>query len=360
MEGENTTIEALLAAASGNNSNTRHAMDTIGREDIRKDDDSDDTEDLEESENNDQESVDSDWDDLDDGVLHKNASNNNNTNNIDNLGNIRKDTMLRHSLAIGGAMNGPKGVIADYKFHQQQERERRNNGNNSNSGNDEDPFMKEWKAKRMQELSLQLSNSNLNANTNTTLFTKLYALSSPESFINAIDEPLLGSTSSLPISSSISSSSITVIIHLYSPTTPISTFTNTALESYFIPRYPLTKFCKMPLALIMKEDLLPSLMSNNLSYSSARNMEELCPILLCYRGGELVGNFVKFTMELKSSSEEGRAADESGFELRELEELLWRKGVLVDGHGGGHFGSGSQYHDKGDGRVSADGGSDDY
>jgi len=254
---------------------------------------------------------------------------------------ILEDQQLRQSLSHqGGAATGPKGVIADYKFHQKQNAIRReqherevqaniNKGsmssgwiqrqieqeerekfgevvdeiNEKKSENtismkelnkaldehneldelleDDDEFMIQYRQKRLLELKRIAGR---------TRYGKLFQIGVNQ-FVDAIDKE---------------DSRTAVIIHLFQPYHEQCKLMNQYLM-VLAEKYRLAKF----LCIISTE--------------ADPNFDEIAlPTLLCYRNKELIANLVRVTDELNTM-------DNGMFDIEDLENLLLeRKALLKD------------------------------
>jgi len=254
---------------------------------------------------------------------------------------ILEDQQLRQSLSHqGGAATGPKGVIADYKFHQKQNAIRREQHErevqaNINKGSmssgwiqrqieqeerekfgetvdeidekksentismkelnkaldehneldelleDDDEFMIQYRQKRLLELKRIAGR---------TRYGKLFQIGVNQ-FVDAIDKE---------------DSRTAVIIHLFQPYHEQCKLMNQYLM-VLAEKYRLAKF----LCIISTE--------------ADPNFDEIAlPTLLCYRNKELIANLVRVTDELNTM-------DNGMFDIEDLENLLLeRKALLKD------------------------------
>ncbi|XP_033746488.1 phosducin-like protein [Pecten maximus] len=122
----------------------------------------------------------------------------------------------------------------------------------------EDDFLKEYRMKRLEEMRKALQN--------VPKFGKVVDLNS-DSFVEAIDKEL---------------PQVTVIIHLYEDKVQACEAMNGCLAC-LAQDYPSVKFCKIKAS--------ETQLSNKFAKMGV-------PALLAYKGGELIGNFVKLTEEL--------------------------------------------------------------
>jgi len=252
---------------------------------------------------------------------------------------ILEDQQLRQSLSHqGGAATGPKGVIADYKFHQKQNAIRREQHErevqaNINKGSmasgwiqrqieqeerekfgetvdeieekksentismrelnkaleehnefdelleDDDEFMIQYRQKRLQELKRIAGR---------TRFGTLYQIGVNQ-FVDAIDNE---------------DSRTAVIIHLFQPYNEQCKILNQYLMA-LAEKYRLAKF----LCIISTE--------------ADPNFDDIAlPTLLCYRNKELIANLVRVTDEIPTM-------DNGMFDIEDLENLLLKRKALI-------------------------------
>jgi uncharacterized protein YbgA (DUF1722 family) len=252
---------------------------------------------------------------------------------------ILEDQQLRQSLSHqGGAATGPKGVIADYKFHQKQnalrrEQHEREVQTNINKGamasgwiqrqieqeerekfgetvdsfkekdnentismnelnkaldehneldellEDDDEFMIQYRQKRLMELKRIAGR---------TRFGQLFQIG-VDQYVDAIDKE---------------DSRTAVIMHLFQPHNEQCKLMNQYLM-ILAEKYRLAKF----LCIVSTE--------------ADPNFDEIAlPTLLCYRNKELVANLVRITDELPTS-------DNGMFDIEDLEKLLLNKKALI-------------------------------
>lgn len=254
---------------------------------------------------------------------------------------ILEDQQLRQSLSHqGGAATGPKGVIADYKFHQKQNAIRREQHErevqaNINKGSmasgwiqrqieqeekekfgevveeykedddknkntismnelnnaleehneldelleDDDEFMIQYRQKRLLELKRIAGR---------TRFGQLYQIGVNQ-YVDAIDKE---------------DSRTAVIIHLFQPHNEQCKLLNQYLM-LLAEKYRLAKF----LCIISTE--------------ADPNFDDIAlPTLLCYRNKKLVANLVRVTDELETM-------DNGMFDIEDLEKLLLDKNALI-------------------------------
>nr|SVE93107.1 EOG090X08Y3 [Moina brachiata] len=206
---------------------------------------------------------------------------------------------------------GPKGVMKDFQRFKQLEREHREeqkdelaklakkfsitcrtNAEDEKAKSEEDKveeeladlmdddFIQEYLKQRMQEM--------LNKESSRRKFGRVHALANCEQFLAAVDEE---------------DKFITVVVLLYEPISPGCTNAVKAIEG-LANGYPHIKFCSVR----------PSLISMSINFKMGG-----VPALLAYKGGQLVGNFVRLTDELGQE-----------FESSDLESYLIEHGVISD------------------------------
>lgn len=147
-------------------------------------------------------------------------------------------------------------------------------------GDDDEDFLQQYRMQRIEEMRRQLCRGKR--------FEQVYELNSGEEFLEALDKE---------------DKSTLVMIHIYEPDIP-------GCEAMFgclmclAQEYPLVKFC--------------SVRSSAIS-TSALFRDSALPALLVYKGGDLIGNFVRLTDQL---GEDFFAVD--------LEALLQEYGMLPD------------------------------
>lgn len=128
----------------------------------------------------------------------------------------------------------------------------------------------------------------LNKESSRRKFGRVHALANCEQFLAAVDEE---------------DKFITVVVLLYEPISPGCLNAVKAIE-WLANDYPHVKFCSVR----------PSLISMSINFKMGG-----VPALLAYKGGQLVGNFVRLTDELGQE-----------FESSDLESYLIEHGVLSD------------------------------
>ncbi|XP_022296569.2 phosducin-like protein [Crassostrea virginica] len=183
---------------------------------------------------------------------------------------------------------GPKGVINDWREYKRLETEKRAEQEREKQAlakklqltcrshlddereknnderfleeleNFEDEFLKEYRQKRIEEMRLALQN--------IPKFGKLVELTS-SNFVDEIDKE---------------QSQVTIIIHLYENNVEACESMNGSLNC-LAQEYPTVKFCKIRAS------------DTSLSHKFSQNG---VPALLIYKGGELIGNFVRLSDEL--------------------------------------------------------------
>ncbi|KAI9094311.1 thioredoxin-like protein [Phlyctochytrium arcticum] len=203
------------------------------------------------------------------------------------------DAALRQYLDIGGAKTGPKGVMADYKFHQRQEKARRDleqqrilssysikgmksgwlarqvaNDQATNFGTDaeeiepeellekleadeEDEYLKEYRAKRLSELA---------SASRKQRFGQVIELTSEDDYLSAVDDEAPDTV---------------VVVHLYQNQLEECRVVNGLLEQ-LAERQPFVKYCKIQSHL-----------------ADAAFDQVALPALLSYCGGVLKGTVMR-------------------------------------------------------------------
>jgi hypothetical protein len=255
-----------------------------------------------------------------------------------------QDRILRQQLGVGGAMTGPKGVIADHKFHKSQEKARSDEkkakqwakmsgkalqsgwlqrqleaekqagiqGGNDNEDDEEvddlirsleeeeeDAILSEYKARRLMEMAMMSRQKR---------FGSLVELEVND-YVDCIDRE---------------DPSVAVVVHLYMPSIEGCRQINAFLAE-LAPRYPYTKFAKI---VAIKAD---------------SNFDQIAlPMLLVYKGGEVVTTLTRVTDDIDGWSRTGRCDPEA------FEEYLIKKKVISEDepkplttlYGGEHRGGG--------------------
>uniref|UniRef100_A0A6I8NG56 Phosducin like n=1 Tax=Ornithorhynchus anatinus TaxID=9258 RepID=A0A6I8NG56_ORNAN len=147
-------------------------------------------------------------------------------------------------------------------------------------GQDDEAFLQQYRKQRMEEMRQQLHSG--------PQFKQVFEIPSGEGFLETVDkEP----------------KSTLVIIHIYEDDIPGAEPMNGCMIC-LAAEYPAVKFCKVKSSLIG---------------ASTRFTNNALPALLIYRGGELIGNFVRVTDQL---GEDFFAVD--------LEAFLQECGLLPD------------------------------
>ncbi|KAJ3099478.1 Phosducin-like protein 2 [Phlyctochytrium planicorne] len=241
---------------------------------------------------------------------------------------IVQDNMTRQSLGIGGAMTGPKGVIADFKFHERQERARAvekaraetiklsstamksgwiereiQREENEKMGvesleemgddeedalirlleSEEDEYLKEYRYRRMKEMSQNVGKS---------VYGEFIEIDVDE-YVEAIEGSDVDPAT-------------TVVIHLYQPNLDACRLVN-AFLSVLAPKYPLVKFLRI------------------VSTKADANFDPVAlPALLIYRAGEMVEALMRVDDEIEGWKN-GRC------DVVDFEGFLVGKGVLRGG-----------------------------
>lgn len=147
-------------------------------------------------------------------------------------------------------------------------------------GEDDEDFLQHYRMQRIEEMRRQLCRGKR--------FETVYELNSGEDFLEALDKE---------------EKSTLVMIHIYEPDVPGCEAMSGSLLC-LAQEYPLVKFC--------------SVRSSAIS-TSALFRDSALPALLVYKGGDLIGNFVRLTDQL---GEDFFAVD--------LEALLQEYGLLPD------------------------------
>lgn len=145
---------------------------------------------------------------------------------------------------------------------------------------DDEDFLQHYRMQRIEEMRRQLCSGKR--------FAQVYELASGEDFLEALDKE---------------DKSTLVMIHIYEPDIPGCESMSGSLMC-LAQEYPLVKFC--------------SVRSSAIS-TSALFRDSALPALLVYKGGDLIGNFVRVTDQL---GEDFFAVD--------VEALLQEYGMLPD------------------------------
>lgn len=145
---------------------------------------------------------------------------------------------------------------------------------------DDEAFLQHYRMQRIEEMRRQLCRGKR--------FAQVYELSSGEDFLEALDRE---------------DKSTLVMIHIYEPEVPGCEAMSGSLMC-LAQEYPLVKIC--------------SVRSSAIS-TSALFRDSALPALLVYKGGDLIGNFVRLTDQLGDD-----------FFAVDLEALLQEYGLLPD------------------------------
>ncbi|KAJ3218270.1 Phosducin-like protein 2 [Dinochytrium kinnereticum] len=256
---------------------------------------------------------------------------------------IVKDNVTRQNLGIGGAMTGPKGVIADFKFHERQERarasekerleaqklsatamksgwiereiqreDRERRGEDAGDGEDElgedeedailrllesedDQYLKEYRMKRMQEIAISSA------------------------------RPRFGTFNEIDVDQYVSSiegdgvaESTTVVMHLYQPSHDACRLVN-AFLSILAPKYQHTRFLRI------------------VSTKADRHFDDIAlPALLVYRGGELAVTLLRISDEISGWTKSSGSTAGGRCDIEDFEAYLVQKKVLDPEDGDDH------------------------
>ncbi|XP_066466869.1 phosducin-like protein [Tiliqua scincoides] len=127
------------------------------------------------------------------------------------------------------------------------------------SANDDEEFLQQYRKQRMEEMRQQLRSGQQ--------FKQVSELRSGEAFLDTVDK---------------AHKNTLVVIHIYEDDVPGAESLNGCLLC-LAAEYPTVKFCRVRSALIG---------------ASAHFTSNALPALLVYKGGELIGNFVRLTDQL--------------------------------------------------------------
>lgn len=169
-------------------------------------------------------------------------------------------------LHLFSSLSSPQMTMQEYNMLQEDE--------------DDEDFLQHYRMQRIEEMRRQLCRGKR--------FAQVYELNSGEDFLEALDKE---------------DKSTLVMIHIYEPDVPGCEAMRGSLLC-LAQEYPLVKFC--------------SVRSSAIS-TSALFRDSALPALLVYKGGDLIGNFVRVTDQL---GEDFFAVD--------LEALLQEYGLLPD------------------------------
>ncbi|XP_023227436.1 phosducin-like protein isoform X2 [Centruroides sculpturatus] len=206
---------------------------------------------------------------------------------------------------------GPKGVIKDWQRYKQLENEKRDEQEReklelfkklsltcrSNLDDEQakqkeeeiekdlqelmnDEFLKEYMQKRMEEMMKSVQNK--------TKFNALYNLKNGQEYLEAIEKE---------------KPTVTIVIHIYTADIPGCEAMNGCLQC-LAQEYPSVKFCRLEAS----------------SAGMSKHFENYgVPALLVYKGGQLIGNFVRLTDEFGDD-----------FYAGDVENFLLEHGMLPD------------------------------
>ncbi|KAJ3057308.1 hypothetical protein HK097_009261 [Rhizophlyctis rosea] len=234
---------------------------------------------------------------------------------------IVSDNQTRQSLGVGGAFTGPKGVLADYKFHQHQERARQDGqraelfeklnrqalssgwltrqmateaaakaGTPQKDEEDEDALLERLETEDDEYLSEYRANR----------LAHLQSLASKPRFGTVED---LTFNTYVPTVEDVPPSTI-VIVHLYEPHIEACRLTNSFLET-LAQKYPTVKFARI----VSKE-------------ADSGFDEVALPALIGYRGGDVFTTVMRITLEVEGWEKTGLC------NLEEFEGALIEQGLL--------------------------------
>ncbi|KAJ3193582.1 Phosducin-like protein 3 [Irineochytrium annulatum] len=242
---------------------------------------------------------------------------------------ILEDNQIRQQLGIGGAMTGPKGVLADYKFHQTQEaaratersqrdadrldrsalrsgfmqrqidaEEREKRGTRLDAAQqaadeddedllrllegeeeDEEVFLREYKARRLAEMTESLRGPRFGDFVEITV----------NDYVRCVEGSGRG---------------VDVLVHLYQPSHDACRLVN-AFMSVLAPRYPGTRFVRI------------------VSTEADETFDEVAlPAVLHYRDGEVVKSLMRVSDEVEGWRRFGRC------DLEDFEALMLKEKML--------------------------------
>uniref|UniRef100_A0A8D0G8Z9 Phosducin like n=1 Tax=Sphenodon punctatus TaxID=8508 RepID=A0A8D0G8Z9_SPHPU len=126
-------------------------------------------------------------------------------------------------------------------------------------GADNDEFLQQYRRQRMEEMRQQLHSGQQ--------FKQVFEIPSGEEFLDTVDKAHRNTL---------------VMIHIYEDSIPCSDSLNGCMIC-LAAEYPMVKFCRVKSSMIG---------------ASARFTSSALPALLIYKGGELIGNFVRITDQL--------------------------------------------------------------
>ncbi|KAI8822161.1 Phosducin-domain-containing protein [Fimicolochytrium jonesii] len=242
-----------------------------------------------------------------------------------------EDAAIRRHMDSAGPQTGPKGVLADQKFHKQQQRARRElkaqrdyqklssgalasgwmqrsvaeeerrkmglpdvakaagrqRNDDDEDEDDEDMeeelFLKAYRAKRMAQFSKQRFQTGKQ-------FGTVIEMESPDEYLNAIDDE---------------APSVTVLVHLYQPSNEGCRVVNALLSVLAARHATNTKFCKIKSHIADETfDLV------------------VLPAILAYKNGEIIGTAMRVLDDVDTWKQSGRCTAE------DLEAVLAQQGIL--------------------------------
>ncbi|KAJ3317207.1 Phosducin-like protein 2 [Blyttiomyces sp. JEL0837] len=266
-----------------------------------------------------------------DSDAHNPFANDPNANN-ETVSRILEDQQIRQQLGIGGAMTGPKGVIADYKFHARQEQLRATEKSATQLAKLSAKVLPSgWLQRQLEAEKV----SGINGSKSQSERELEDDEDDADALIRALDDeeeseatreykakrilhlarlslrPTFGSVKEIEVNEYVKNiesedSEVTVIIHLYQPYHDACRLTNAFLNELAI-RYPLVKFLKI------------------VATKAERNYDEVAlPTLICYKGGEMLRSLVRITDMIDNWGETGRC------DIEDFEQFLFKQGVLTE------------------------------
>ncbi|KAI8854284.1 thioredoxin-like protein [Chytridium lagenaria] len=241
---------------------------------------------------------------------------------------IVKDNNTRQSLGIGGAMTGPKGVLADYRFHQRQEKARMAEKDRQEAAKLSATAMKSgWIEREIQreereKLGLDKDEEEIGDDEEDALDRLLekYRMKRLQEMAAVNSRPRFGTFTEMEVDQYVTTvegpgsnpydEKTTVVVHLFQPSHDACRLVN-AFLAVLAPKYPFTKFVRI------------------VSTKTGDFDEVALPALLVYRGGELALTLLRVDDEI-----EGWKGGRCGVD--DFEEYLVRRRVvdaddMVDG-----------------------------
>ncbi|KAJ3020652.1 hypothetical protein HKX48_000446 [Thoreauomyces humboldtii] len=241
----------------------------------------------------------------------------------------RSDAALRQHLEIGGAKTGPKGVIADKKFHDAQERARNDiearriygdldaralssgwaarqvaaaagsgfsgglaaaaahEEENDNDDDEDARYLARYRAQRIAQLAAMAS-----SRPSLPSYGRVFDLPSSDAYLSAIDDPRLHP-------------STTVVVHLYQPSNQACRIVNGLLDVIASTSRRTVKFCRIE------------------SHIADETFDRIAlPALIAYREGDTVGTVMRVLDEVDRWTRHGRC------EPQDLEAVMIEQGIL--------------------------------